>query len=184
MFPFSIDKNEGLDIVRNIIVHLSKEGDVSINETMNIESFYSDHQGGVINFKHKLCIIELELGLDTRSYEEPIIIELSPGDEVEDDYADLTLASLSKEMYEAVNNEHYNRSNNIEIHHGSYIENDAIHLTAYLHNTSAECDVSYPTFTYDNQYQCFIIKDDFWGAPNGIDCNGLVTILDFSNYQK
>jgi len=57
-------------------------------------------------------------------------------------------------------------------------------MDAYLHGTQAECDVSYPDFSYDEILKAWIIKEDFWGARNGISQDGIVTILDFSEYFK
>lgn len=162
---FSIDKQKGLDIMADLLSHLQTKDSISVNKQFVARNYYLEtDQPQVIDFKHQLAIVELEL------------------DVMVDDVANRPLCDFVNEVHQAIQNKQYNRSTSIEIHEGSGLEGDTICLIAYAHETSAECDVSYPVFTYDDFYQCFIIKDAFWGAPNGIDCNGIVTILDFSDY--
>lgn len=61
------------------------------------------------------------------------------------------------------------------------IVNDTIQMEAFT--DLAECDWSYPTFTYDEYLRSWVIKEDFWSAPNGIGRDGAVCMLDFSNYK-
>lgn len=176
--PFAISKQKSLSIMEEIISHLSYnsntikdqyDGPISINEKMDWKDCYDsddsdDFKTKIIDFKHKIAIIEIDL----QSYSE------------KDDIDDI---NEQHEFYKSIKNKDWNRSTAIEIHSGSYIKNDQICLSACLHNTSASSDLSYPTFSYDELYNCWIIKDSFWAAPNGIDFNGIVTILDFSEYK-
>lgn len=66
-----------------------------------------------------------------------------------------------------------NVSDQIEIHYYSEIIGDKINLVAYLHDTQAECDISYPSFTYSRECKMWIIDDDDWDE----------TVLDFSKYK-
>lgn len=159
---FQCDKEKTLQIMRNII-QLLKPDQICINNGFDIESFYGDEElDGVISHRHKIRVVELYIDLDDL------------------DESSYNIDNESIAFYKTIKDQKYNISDSIEIHHGSTINNDEISLVAYLHETQAECDVSYPKFTYDTQYNCWIIKDDFWGAKNGISNNGIVTILDFS----
>ena len=177
--PFAISKQKSLSIMEEIISHLSYDtnnttkdkyaGPISINEKMDWKDCYDsdefdEFETKITDFKHKIAIIELDL----QSFSEKNDI-----DDINEQHA----------FYKSIKNKDWDRSTEIEIHNGSYIKNDQICFTAYLHNTSASSDLSYPTFSYDELYNCWIIKDSFWGAPNGINCNGIVTILDFSEYK-
>lgn len=66
-----------------------------------------------------------------------------------------------------------NVSDQIEIHYYSEIIGDKINLVAYLHDTQSECDISYPSFTYNRECKMWIIDDDDWDE----------TVLDFSKYK-
>jgi len=162
---FCIEKEQSLNIMRNVLSHLTEDGQIMINEKMNWRDHYGSSSNKVITERHKIAVVEVELSL--------------PDDE------DQKLSLETKEAFNlAVQNEEFNRSESIEIHHGSKIVDDAIILEVYLHGTQAECDVSYPCFTYDSDYECWIIRDAFWGAAGGIGCNGIVTVLDFSAYEQ
>lgn len=159
---FSVDKEKSLAVIKELLSHLKESDQIMISPTMD-----SEYYDNPIDQRHKLAIVELFLENCNES-----------------DY----IQEVSEQIYEAYNNSDYDRSDHIEIHYGSFVsqensQDELIHLTAYLHGTQAECDVSYPCFSYDKQYECWIIKDDFWGAKRGIDCNGTVTILDFSEYN-
>ena len=135
---------------------------------MDWEKHYSDTPSdNVIEYRHKIAVVELNLE-DYIGY-------------VNVDKIDLD--SIPDAFYTAIANQKYERSTQVELHFGSEILDDKINLSAYLHETSAECDVSYPLFTYDELYGCWIVKQKFWGAPFGIDGNGIVLILDFSAYD-
>lgn len=66
-----------------------------------------------------------------------------------------------------------NISDQIEIYYYSEIIGDKINLVAYLHDTQSECDISYPSFTYNRECKMWIIDDDDWDE----------TVLDFSKYK-
>jgi len=163
---FCIGKDQSLVIMRDVLSHLTEDGQIMLNEKMNWRDRYgSSSSSRAIAQRHKIAVVEVEMSLP--------------------DYEDSKLSPETKEAFDlAVQNGDFNRSESIEIHHGSEIVDDKIMLTAYLHGTQSECDVSYPCFTYDSTYQCWIIRDAFWGAAGGIDCNGIVTVLDFSAYEQ
>lgn len=162
-FWFSVDQQQSLDIVKELLTHLKNEKDISVNQHFDISQMYLNDPPQTIEYKHQLAIIELH---------------------VDDCYHDaIDLADIQNEIAICVNDNDLDKSDKIEIHGGSYIENNKICLQAYLHETSAEGDVSYPVFSYDSLYRCWIIKDDFWGAANGVDWNGNIMILDFSAYH-
>lgn len=164
---FSTDKDISLKIIKNICNRLKNENDVCVRDDFDYRDFYGEkpdnYEYKSINLHHKLAIVELHL----------------EGYNDKDD-----LAIVDDKFYTAIEKKEYDRSNCIEIYQDSKIIDDDIFLTSYLHETSTECDISYPSFTYDDKYKCWIIKDDFWGAKNGINCNGIVTILDFSDYTN
>lgn len=153
---FKCDKQKSLTIIKNILEKL-KEGDVCINEGMNVHDHYSNYEYNVVDLKHKLMYIEIEIS-----------DEINKLDEIDDinDLGDIE--------------EDYNCTDKIEIYHNSDTDNDQINLCTYLHNSSSECDVSYPTFIYHEKHQCWVICDDFWGSPNGIP----ICILSFENYPE
>lgn len=162
---FSIDKDQSLMIIKNVLGHLTEEGQVSYNYDCNHLDLYGKEAKipDIVGHRHRLAIVELELE------------NCGESDDVDD---------CLEAFHQAIKNGNWTRSTKIEIYFGSQIHNDEIHLKAYLHETSAECDVSYPCFTYDGKYHCWIIKDTFWSATKGIDCNGIVTILDFTDYKN
>lgn len=182
---FKVDKTQSLEIMQEILSHLRKKRQVSYNQSFDCkdisesdknedednkkkdnkdEDEIKDERTEIVNFKHKLAIIELQLELEDSSQ-----------------YYDIN--ECEKEFNKAIEAEEWNRSKKIEIHYGSRIT-DKIELLAYLHETKAECDLSQPTFTYNEKYQCWIVEEDFWDAPYGIDGDNVVTILDFSEYQN
>ncbi len=154
MNKFSVDKKKSLGIITDILFNLKKENDISYNEKCD---FCDDNEYNIIPEKHKIKIAEISL----------------------DNY---DIDNFEIEFLNAIKEENYNISDEIEIYYGSKIEDGKILLTAFLHDTQADSDISYPVFTYNEIYKCWIIKDNFWGAKGGICCNGIVTILDFSEY--
>lgn len=178
-FGFCIDAAKSINVMKTLLSKLKKDDQVMINENMKIndhhDSSYMDKYE-IIDHKHKLSIIEISLD------------DCDGNDDVRNFY---------EQIHEAYMNNDYNISHNIEIYHGSKIApvdhqidilNECpseymIHLKAYLHNTTSECDISYPLFKYDSQLKCWIVKDGFWGTKKGIDCNGIVTILNLSEYD-
>lgn len=162
---FSVDKDASLNIIKEIISHLKEDDSVSLNEKMNYSDIYGEEEPeNVVPFRHKLKVAEVGLC----------------------DYAFLSSSRIQdnhEHFLKTVENKYYEITSDVEIHADSEItEENEIELTAYLHNSSAGGDVSYPTFTYYEPLQCWIVMDSFWDSEFGIDCNGQVTILDFSEY--
>ncbi len=112
-------------------------------------------------YEHKLAMVELE-------------VSGTESDTIEDYYDEIIEKSNDAECY--------NRSEQIDIAEID-IRNDTIDIYGYLHETTAECDWSYPTFSYDEVLQTWLIRDSLWSAPNGIGLDGRVIILDFNNYK-
>lgn len=136
---------------------------------MDWNDYYSETTPtNVIVYRHKIAVVELDLG-DYLPIQDNSIIDVD---------------SVSDVFYKAVKEQKYERSTQIELHFGSEIVEDKIHLDAYLHETSASCDLSYPCFSYDEFYRTWIVKQEFWGAPKGVDGNGVVLMLDFTAYGQ
>jgi hypothetical protein len=155
MSYFSIDKSRSLDIIRSI-QHTTPE-----NEDTDSEN----EDKWPACYKHKLAVVELALENANR------------GDIIDNFYDEIIIESNKG------NNIGYNRSDSIDIASIDIDSNDCINLEAYLHGTRVECDWSYPSFMYDETLKTWIIKNNFWGAENGIGLDGIVTILDFNNYK-
>jgi hypothetical protein len=170
-FQFACDKDKSLQIVKDILSHLKTDNDVIYHENMEVDqgsdSDNEDSQYNVVPHRHKLAIIELGIGLD--------LFDISQN--VSDHYTQL----MSKETYTKYLD--YDRSTSIEIYGGSQIDsNNEISLVAHLHGTEFGSDISYPTFSYDSTLRCWLIRDSSWGAEEGISGNGIITILDFTDY--
>ena len=148
---------------------------IMINELFDYQKYYGEYEENISPIKHKLRIVELQLDdRDTLSFQgRASLLYRDTLNNIDD---------LHLEFQKAIQDENYDISDSIEIYYNSYIKNNKIYITGYFHETSAECDVSFSEFSYDEKLKCWIIRDDFWGAPNGIDGNGIVTILDFSKY--
>ncbi len=173
---FAVDKDQSLEIMREIISLVGSDEDE--NRVMcNHNSCTVDGKYTLLWHRHKVAIVELELDIDrwftqgANGPRKPVV-------------QDPDISNYAHEFYKAVKQKEYYRSEDIEIYSGSVVNGDQIGLIAYLHETQCECDVSYPTFTYDEQYECWIVKEAFMGAKNGISGNHIVTILDFSEYVK
>ena len=165
--PFRVDKTKSLEIVAEILKHFTVGDDqISLNENMKWFDHYSDEADNLVEYRHKLGVVEIDVSDGTIRNWETTDVDAIP---------DAFYAAIAKHSYE--------KSDQIEIHSGSQITpSGEINLSAYLHNTSAECDVSYPMFTYDELFGCWIVKESFWGAAGGVDGNGNVLVLDFSSY--
>ncbi len=162
---FSIDKNKSLDIIRSIQ-----------NTTPSTAYYHNEYFCGcdcdecVSCYRHKLAFVEL--GLEELGY-----------DEFGKDDIDIS-NFYDKVIKGSYDSKHYNRSETIDIKNIEIIDNDKIELDTYLRGTDVECDWSYPRFSYEEKIKTWIIRDDFWGAKNGIDSNGNVYILDFNGYKE
>jgi hypothetical protein len=172
--PFAVNKQFSLDIMKHIISQLDCGDDkITINENMHWNAIYDDdpeaeliYKTRVIDYRHKLAIVEIDLELDMYTNQ----CNINGKDE-------------SIQFYKQIKDADWHRSTTNEIYSGTSITNDKICLIAFLHDSGPSSDTSYPDFTYDESYGCWIVKEDFWGAPQGIDLSeGTVTILDFSDY--
>jgi len=138
-----------------------------IRSIMRTEPEYDSDDGtnSIKCYKHELAVVELYLEDatdkdDIVKYYDEIISESHKGCDIG-----------------------YSRSGYIDIYTIDINEDEAIEIYGYLHGTSAECDSSYPTFSYDTHLKTWIIyDDDSWPSAKGIGVNGEVTILDFNDY--
>ncbi len=170
-FKFAVDKEQSLKIMTEVLSYLKTNNDVIYYENMEVDQGSdSDEESlyNVVPHRHKLAVIELGIGLDLFDISQNIC----------DHYTHL----MSKTYTEYLD---YDRATSIEIYGGSQIDsNNEIALVAHLHGTDFGSDISYPTFSYDSILRCWLIRDSFWGAEEGISGNGIITILDFTDYFK
>jgi hypothetical protein len=168
MFKFSVDKNKSLEIIKSIMEMLNiKKNSICVTKELqkHIDTFDGEDEDecfkldNIIEYKHKLAFVEL------------YIDKTSNNTNIVDHYT---------EIIENAEKCDYERSSYITIYDIKIDE--AINMKAYLYGTEYGSDISYPSFTYDEVLQCWVIKDSFWGATNGVDYNGLISILDFSDY--
>lgn len=158
MDHFVTDRRKTLIIMKEIFSHFEQMDDISINCNFDCDYIYSSDDSILDHFiqtKHVVRVAEIYI----------------------DDKSDILTPELLYNGSLTVS------SDQIEIYGDSRIERGKIELTAYLHNTQVECDVSFASFTYNCKYKMWIIFDASWDAKNGIDCTGHVTILDMSMYS-
>lgn len=158
MHKFSTNKNRSLKLFSEVFSHLKIENDASINSSMKLEDFQDldKYDKNLVEFRHKICISELTL-------------------ENCDEHNDIN-SCLEKKFYNAIDYENYETSRFIEIYYGSKIKDEKIIIKGYFHETSNEGDEVYAEFAYSNKYNCWLL------SKNEIDCNDILTILDFSEY--
>lgn len=184
---FVINKDKSLAIMKSIFDKITNTNQICINENMDESRMWYDEDDEdsheIIIYKHKLAIAEI-----FGEFNESLHIE-----EQQDIFFPV-LEAITKETKGQFQKlpplEQYmtnicRRSDQIEIMEGGgkIIDNNIITLTAYVHESSMECDVSYfNNFKYSDVYNCWILMD----PPTGIDCygSGGVIILDFSDYNK
>lgn len=168
---FKCDKQKSLHVIREILQHIRDVkvngrdgcGAICVNECMDPEEQNTDTER-CIDFKHKLSYIELDISASINDDEPPEHV----------DQIDILTGEVR-------------RTDKVVLYDSSEItDQDEIDLTAYLHDSCAACDISYPKFTYNDKHKCWIIMDDFWCAPNGIDITDdcTVHILSFDAYPE
>ena len=160
MDQFVTDRRKTLIIMRELFSHFEEKDNISINCNFDCEAHYFSDDSILEHFistKHLVRVAEINIDDNDTNILTPELL-YNGGLDISSDQ--------------------------VEIYNGSGINGGKIELDAYLHNTQAECDVSYPSFTYNHKFKMWIIFDDFWnGAKNGINDNGIVTILDMSMYS-
>lgn len=64
-------------------------------------------------------------------------------------------------------------------------ENKEIKMEAHCTGTHMECDWAWPTFSYNERLQSWILTDK-WSSPYGIcyTADNVISVLDFYNYLK
>jgi hypothetical protein len=162
-----VDKAASLAYVRELLARLDAVDDPEaecLHEAMtgdNLDRFVEEGDPHIVPFTHRLCVVCVSLedvdGVDTMHV---------------DDCVDA--------FKQALRDGQWDDTDSVRVYKGSRVVDDAIALKAYLHDTAAECDVSYPKFTYNPVYGMWMIVDDFWGAPRGIDAaDDSVWVLSF-----
>ena len=184
-----VDKDKSMAIAADLADRLSrqKEFDKTLKYCLNHKM--SDHHCDpadmhAVDFTHKLSVITINVVGDSDDYPDEHT-------SIEDYYHDIITGKYDQTLDHALDdNCGIYRSHEVEIYKCEIVsETDnpdnapklGIKLKTYLYEV-AECDVSYPTFTYDDTLRCWIIRNRFWGAEQGIDDCGRITILDFSDY--
>lgn len=152
---FAIDKKESLAIIQSII---------------DSTPVYDKDGWKCHLYKHHLGVTELYLE------NENIDKETS---KIEDHYEEV-IETSNKNEYADIEDEGFELKS-IEI--GKEDDGkEVIHMETYLN--IAECDWSYPSFSYDKKLQSWIIRDDGWSAPYGIGIDCSVTFLNFNYYKQ
>lgn len=174
---FKCDKQKSLQVVREILQHLKEDKTADsdagaykymcVNECMD-PAGQNTNMARCIDFKHKLSYIELVPGIRSEDHDEED--EEDEEDEIVPEHVDL-IDVLSGEVHQTHKVVLYDES--------KITDQDEIKLMAYLHDSSAECDISYPNFTYNEKHNCWIIMDSFWGPEKGT-----VNILSFDAYPE
>lgn len=156
-----VDKEASLRYVRKLLRRLDAQPDgvQCLNEAMRM----GDEDEPTTPFTHQLCVVCVDL----------------------EDAADLDDVSMPRHVDEcmdlfrrALRDAH--RSDHIRLYKGCAIEDDTICLTAYLHDTPADCDVSNTECRYNVKYRMWLLMGGDAGAPHGVDENDTVWVLDFS----
>ena len=167
--PFAVDKNKSLDIMHKIISHFQDEPkkQVCMRKDVKWSLKHSSNKGrsSVIKYKHKLNIIEVDLGPPYN------------------DTSDIDNKEAEKQFYRSIDDDDLEKSKVIEIYNGSQVINDKISLIGFFYDTIDDDDVLEALFVYDDMYKCWIRKDKNCCCEKGIETNGIVTILDFSDYK-
>lgn len=111
-------------------------------------------------YKNKLSIVELNLDLNETDY----------------------IENYYNEIISCSNTNDYSISNNIDIDGISITNDNNIFFNeAYFYETQMECDWSIAEFSYNEQFQMWIIVNK---SNHGIDYNGFITILNFNRYKE
>lgn len=150
-----VNKEASLRYIGKLLRRLDAQPDgvECLNEVMR-----KDKDVPTTPFTHQLCVVYVDLdGVDT------------PGHV--DDCMELFRRALQDEASR-------DRSQHIRLYKGCAISGDIIHLTAFLHDTPFECDVSYTQFKYNPKYRMWMM-DDCPEAPHGLDDSNMVWVLDF-----
>jgi hypothetical protein len=155
----TIDKELSKNIIKNIIANLHTENDCMMKSVnSNDPYFYKDLN---IVGKHKLGITNIQLQFDYENFDAVYFLshEISP--------------------------DKFERSNSFALDifgpKENVIEENTLNFTTMIWEF-AECDISYPKFTYVESIKMWVLIDDFWDAKNGIDCNGNILVLNFTKY--
>lgn len=174
-FKFSIDRDTSLDIIRRTLGDL-KEKSVCVHEDLR----YDTDGMNIIQHKHKLGIVEFFLGDDASG------ANLS-------DYYDMLLSledtqintKLSEDVDMCIDEGDFQClcTNQIVLSHESDVSIKTpivIRLVGDFYG--AQCDQGEVCllFYYDSTLKCWVSREH--EADNVIETNGIVTILDFTEY--
>lgn len=153
-----VDKEASLRYFGKLLRRLDAQPDgvQCLNEAMRM----GDEGIPTTPFTHQLCVVCVDL------VEEGDLDGADPPRHV-DDCMDLFRPALQDE-------DASHRSDHIRLYKGCAIEGDTICLTAHMHDTPAESDVSHTKFMYNAKYRMWML------APRGVDNTDTVWVLDFS----
>lgn len=156
----TVDFDKSVKIIEEILSHFDDEDQIIINEGMDLDGIYATEEAKnmmdkVLNYRHKLRITTLQV-VDTLQSVRNLRVS-----DIEDTEFSKTIEIYSDSSFDEKKKE--------------------LSATMFMHNTSAECDISFPTFEYIDEIKAWVIMGDFWGAPNGIH-SGDIMMLDFSDY--
>ncbi len=165
-FKYAVDKQKSLEIMSDIFDHLQDENDTVHHWDLEEGSYYNSTSNAVVH-RHKLAIVEIEYD------------GFSMGKEISDYYDQLINFENDDESEFSDT-----RFTWVEINYGSNIYCDEIVLGGYFGTTSLGSDASSILFIYDNTLKCWVAEEGTKDHPSKLDCNGQITILDFSEYFK
>jgi hypothetical protein len=164
LFKYSIDKRKSLEIIEGIFGHLKNPSDTIHHWNLEIGSPYNS-KSNVVAERHKLAIVEIERD------------DYIPESATLSDYYDqlINFDGIGEQVFYDI------RSDWVEINGGS-TEDDCILLDGYFGTASLGSDAASVLFTYDNTLKCWVKEEGTNENPAKMDCNGQITILDFSEY--
>lgn len=162
------DKAVSLAYIREIISHLTDESHVSLNVGSHIETY--GELNTIIPYHHNLHI-------------QTIFLPYAVADDDPDTDKDVKITDLdinqNIECFRETVRTQYTTRYTADIFNGSYVDTqDNIHLVVM--SGFEECDVAYPVFSYNSQLGMWILMGEEFDAPGGIDENGRVVVLDFT----
>jgi hypothetical protein len=174
-FKFSVDLDTSLDIIHCILADL-KDTSVCVHEDLRCDTDGMN----IIQHKHKLGIVEFFLGDDASGS------NLS-------DYYDLLLSledtqintKLLEDVDMCIDEGDFQclRTNQIILSHESYLSMKTpivIRLVGDFNGAYCDQGETCLLFYYDSTLKCWVSREN--DMDNAIETNGIVTILDFTEY--
>ncbi len=157
-FFFSIDKADSLKIIHELQSKMEKD------KVCLFHKYDYTDKSEAIETRHLLSVIQIN-------------IDLTDSDHINEHYQDLKEAIKDEENINVCDSGF--RIYKINVGNEEENENKSIEFEADMWGSQADGDVAFPKFIYNENYNCWMIMDDFWNCENGIDPSGLVWILNF-----